>query len=241
MAVDANVLIFERVKEELRGGRTLSQAIDVGFKRAWPSIRDSNASTLITCGILYWFGSNFGASIIVGFATTLFLGVVISLFTAITVTRTFLNLLVPTGVATHPWLFGLPRGSIAVVSNRRASVERRLAQRKAARVTVQEVEEEEEEEEEESKPASRPLSLKERLALRRAGGGARAAQDEEAEEEEAEEEDVVSEAEVDVDAEVEETEAEEKVGSGTNGAARSGAQANKEETARAGSKRGVED
>ncbi len=241
MAVDANVLIFERVKEELRGGRTLSQAIDVGFKRAWPSIRDSNASTLITCGILYWFGSNFGASIIVGFATTLFLGVVISLFTAITVTRTFLNLLVPTGVATHPWLFGLPRGSIAVVSNRRASVERRLAQRKAARVTVQEVEEEEEEEEEESKPASRPLSLKERLALRRAGGGARAAQDEEAEEEEAEEEDVVSEAEVDVDAEAEETEAEEKVGSGTNGAARSGAQANKEETARAGSKRGVED
>lgn len=245
MAVDANVLIFERVKEELRGGRTLSQAIDVGFKRAWPSIRDSNASTLITCGILYWFGSNFGASIIVGFATTLFLGVVISLFTAITVTRTFLNLLVPTGVATHPALFGLPRGTITVVSNRRANVERRLAQRNAARAqALKEAEEEEEEEEEEEvKPANRPLSLKERLALRRAGG-ARAARDEEAEEEEAEEEDEVSEEEVDVDAEAEEAEAEEIVGSGTNGAARSGAQGNKEETARAGragSKRGVED
>jgi preprotein translocase subunit SecD len=114
MAVDANVLIFERVKEELRAGRLLASAIDVGWKRAWPSIRDSNISTLITCAVLYGFGSNFGATIIVGFASTLFLGVVISMFTAIVVTRTFLNLLVPTGVVSHPALFGLPRGSIAL-------------------------------------------------------------------------------------------------------------------------------
>ncbi|GHO75978.1 protein translocase subunit SecD [Ktedonobacter sp. SOSP1-85] len=108
MAVDANVLIFERVKEELREGRLLASAIDIGWKRAWPSIRDSNISTMITCAVLYIFGTNFGATIIVGFATTLFLGVVISMFTAITVTRTFLNLLVPTGVVNHPALFGLP-------------------------------------------------------------------------------------------------------------------------------------
>jgi preprotein translocase subunit SecD len=116
MAVDANVLIFERVKEELRAGRLLASAIDIGWKRAWPSIRDSNISTLITCAVLYGFGSNFGASIIVGFATTLFLGVLISMFTAVVVTRTFLNLLVPTGVVSHPALFGLPAGSIATAS-----------------------------------------------------------------------------------------------------------------------------
>jgi len=116
MAVDANVLIFERVKEELRAGRLLASAIDIGWKRAWPSIRDSNISTLITCAVLYYFGSNFGASIIVGFATTLFLGVIISMFTAITVTRTFLNVLVPTGAVSHPALFGLPAGSIATAS-----------------------------------------------------------------------------------------------------------------------------
>ena len=75
MAVDANVLIFERVKEELRAGRTMAAAIDIGFKRAWPSIRDSNASTLITCFILYWFGNTFGATLIIGFAINLGIGV----------------------------------------------------------------------------------------------------------------------------------------------------------------------
>lgn len=119
MAVDANVLIFERVKEELRDGRLLVDAISVGWKRAWPSIRDSNCSTMITCAVLYGFGQNFGATVIVGFATTLFLGVVISMFTAIVVTRTFLNLLVPTGVINHPALFGLPAGSIASAPLRR--------------------------------------------------------------------------------------------------------------------------
>ncbi len=112
MAVDANVLIFERVKEELRAGRLLSSAIDIGWKRAWPSIRDSNCSTMITCAVLYTFGQDFGASTISGFATTLFLGVVISLFTAVVVTRTFLNLLVPTGFINHPALFGLPADAI---------------------------------------------------------------------------------------------------------------------------------
>lgn len=116
MAVDANVLIFERIKEELRDGRLLAAAIDIGWKRAWPSIRDSNISTMITCAVLYVFGTNFGATIIVGFATTLFLGVVISMFTAVIVTRTFLNLLVPTGVINHPALFGLPAGSITATA-----------------------------------------------------------------------------------------------------------------------------
>jgi preprotein translocase subunit SecD len=114
MAVDANVLIFERIKEELRGGRTMAAAVDIGFKRAWPSIRDSNASTLITCVILYFFGNNFGATIIVGFATNLFIGVALSLITAVVVTRNFLNLLIPTGIATHPALYGLPREALAV-------------------------------------------------------------------------------------------------------------------------------
>ena len=91
MAVDANILIFERMKEELRWGRSLGAAINAGFDRAWTSIRDSNLSTIITCVILYWFGSNFGASVVRGFAITLFIGVVISMFTAVTVTRTFVS------------------------------------------------------------------------------------------------------------------------------------------------------
>jgi preprotein translocase subunit SecD len=97
MAVDANILIFERMKEELRSGRSMASALDVGFARAWTSIRDSNVSTLITCAILFWFGATFGASIIQGFALTLALGVVVSMFTAITVTRTFLRALQEVG------------------------------------------------------------------------------------------------------------------------------------------------
>jgi preprotein translocase subunit SecD len=91
VAVDANILIFERLKEELRAGRTLRNAIDLAWKRAWPSIRDSNITTLITCTILYWFGSTFGASLVKGFALNLALGVLISLFTAVVVTRTILH------------------------------------------------------------------------------------------------------------------------------------------------------
>ena len=108
VAVDANVLIFERMKEELRGGQRLRQAIDLGFSRAWPSIRDSNFSTLITCAILFWFGNTFGASIVKGFSLTLALGVLVSLFTAITVTRTFLHLILDNiRLAEHPRWFGV--------------------------------------------------------------------------------------------------------------------------------------
>jgi preprotein translocase subunit SecD len=91
MAVDANILIFERLKEELRAGRMLRPAIDLGWTRAWPSIRDSNISTLLTCLVLFIFGSTFGASIVKGFSLTLAIGVGTSLFTAIIVTRTFLH------------------------------------------------------------------------------------------------------------------------------------------------------
>ena len=91
-ALDANILQFERIKEELRKGRTLSQAVDLGWRRAWPSIRDSNLATIITSSILFWFGSTFGATIVKGFALTLALGVAVSLFTALFVTRTLLNL-----------------------------------------------------------------------------------------------------------------------------------------------------
>jgi preprotein translocase subunit SecD len=89
-ALDANILIFERMKEELRAGKTLNQALDQGWARAWSSIRDSNLSAIITSLILFWFGSTFGATIVKGFSLTLALGVGISLFTAIYVTRTLL-------------------------------------------------------------------------------------------------------------------------------------------------------
>lgn len=89
MAVDANILIFERIKEELRSGRILKIAIELGFSRAFPSIRDSNVSSLITCAILYWFGTGS----VRGFALTLAIGILVSLFTSITVTRTLLRAL----------------------------------------------------------------------------------------------------------------------------------------------------
>jgi preprotein translocase subunit SecD len=108
MAVDANILIFERMKEELRAGRTLSHAIDLGWSRAWPSIRDSNISTLITCVILFWFGNAFGASMVKGFAVTLSLGVLVSLFTAIVVSRTFLHVVLDNlKLSEHPRWFGI--------------------------------------------------------------------------------------------------------------------------------------
>ena len=109
MAVDANILIFERMKDELRSGRTMLSAINIGFNRAWPAIRDGNVSTLITCGILYWFSDQLGATIVQGFAVTLVIGVAISMFSAIVVSRTLMrvvalsplsrkiNLFTPTG------------------------------------------------------------------------------------------------------------------------------------------------
>lgn len=89
MAVDANILIFERMREELRWGKSHLAAITLGFDRAFPSIRDSNMSSLITCGILYWFGTG----IVRGFAITLAIGILVSLFSAITITRTFLRMI----------------------------------------------------------------------------------------------------------------------------------------------------
>lgn len=91
-ALDANILVFERMKEELRGGRVLRQAFDQGWSRAWPSIRDSNIAALITSAILFWFGSTFGATIVKGFSLTLAIGVAISLFSALYITRTLLAL-----------------------------------------------------------------------------------------------------------------------------------------------------
>jgi len=91
MAVDANILIFERLKEELRAGRSIRLAVEAGFNRAWPAIWDSNLSTLITCVVLFWFGNTFGASTVKGFAITLACGVLLSMFSAVVVTRTFLR------------------------------------------------------------------------------------------------------------------------------------------------------
>jgi protein-export membrane protein SecD len=89
IAVDANVLIFERIKEEMHTGKSVSEAITAGFSRAWLAIRDSNISNFITALILFWFGT----SLIKGFALTLGMGVVVSLFSAITITRIFLSTL----------------------------------------------------------------------------------------------------------------------------------------------------
>ncbi|MDA0733067.1 MAG: protein translocase subunit SecD [Chloroflexi bacterium] len=105
MAVDANVLIFERLKEELRIGRTLASSMEVGFSRAWPAIRDGNVSTIITCGVLLWFGSRLGGGLINGFALSLFIGVVVSMFTALVVSRNLLQLLAWIGLGHRVNLF----------------------------------------------------------------------------------------------------------------------------------------
>ncbi len=103
MAVDANILIFERTKEELRLGKSLPSAIEAGFSRAWNSILDSNVSSLITAFILYWFGS----SVIRGFALVLIIGVLVSMFTAITVTRTILRWIVQQDWARKARMYGV--------------------------------------------------------------------------------------------------------------------------------------
>jgi preprotein translocase subunit SecD len=113
MAVDANILVFERMKEEMREGRSYATAIEAGFRRAWPSIRDSNVSTLITTLILYVLGGGltipglgaFEAPLVQGFALTLAAGVLVSMFSALFVTRVFMRLIVGTGVARRSeWL-----------------------------------------------------------------------------------------------------------------------------------------
>ena len=91
LAVDANILIFERIKEEIRLGRSLGSAMDVGFNRAWPAIRDGNVSTLITCVVLLWFGNRLGGGLVNGFALSLLVGVLVSMFTAVLVSRNLLQ------------------------------------------------------------------------------------------------------------------------------------------------------
>ena len=108
MAVDANILIFERTKEELKAGRTLFTAINAGFDRALTSIFDSNMTTIITCVILYCLGT----SLVKGFALTLIIGVVTSMFTAITVTKNFMHLLFGAGQLKHPGWFGIKQSEI---------------------------------------------------------------------------------------------------------------------------------
>jgi len=109
MAVDANVLIFERMKEELKLGKPLGTAIEEGFKRAWPSIRDGNVTTILTCIILFWFGS----STIKGFALTLIIGVLISMFSAIVIARQFMLLTLRSQTEERKlWWFGVRKETL---------------------------------------------------------------------------------------------------------------------------------
>ena len=105
LAVDANILIFERIKEEIRLGRGLASAMEVGFNRAWPAIRDGNVSTLITCAVLLWFGNRLGGGLINGFALTLMVGVLVSMFTAVLVSRNLLQALQAMGLGRMAKLF----------------------------------------------------------------------------------------------------------------------------------------
>ena len=114
MAVDANILIFERMKEEVRIGRTLASSMEVGFGRAWPAIRDSNISTMITCVVLLWFGDRLGGGLVTGVAISLFIGVSVSMFTAVVVSRNLLQLMAWIGLSRRINLFtpeALPRSA----------------------------------------------------------------------------------------------------------------------------------
>ena len=122
MAVDANILIFERMKEELRSGKSLAQAIEAGFSRAWNSILDSNVSSLITASILYLFGS----SVIQGFALVLILGVLASMFTAIIVTRSILRLIVAREWSRKAWLWGVSESEFTARPTTRAALRREV-------------------------------------------------------------------------------------------------------------------
>jgi protein-export membrane protein SecD len=111
IAVDANVLIFERMKEEFRMGRTLGASIEAGFHRAWSAIWDSNVTTFIACIILFWLGNAaMHNSAVIGFAVTLFIGAIVSMFTAVLVTRTLLRAIAGTGLAKKPGLFTVTGG-----------------------------------------------------------------------------------------------------------------------------------
>jgi preprotein translocase subunit SecD len=109
MAVDANILIFERTKEELRAGKNLTASVEAGFNRAWNSILDSNVSTLITAFILYYFGT----SVVKGFALVLIIGVLVSMFTAIVLSRMMLRWIVQRDWARRAHLFGIDESELS--------------------------------------------------------------------------------------------------------------------------------
>jgi preprotein translocase subunit SecD len=113
MAVDANILIFERTKEEIRRGRNVHGALEEGFKRAWTSIRDGNVSSIITSLILVGLGTGF----VKGFALILIIGVLISMFTAVVITRTILRFLMGEWIEDKLWLIGINPKSKAQMSN----------------------------------------------------------------------------------------------------------------------------
>ena len=98
------------MKEEIRIGRTLASSMEVGFSRAWPAIRDSNVSTFITCGILLWFGAKLGGALVTGFALGLFIGVAVSMFTAVVVSRNLLQVTALAGLGRRLNLF-TPEGT----------------------------------------------------------------------------------------------------------------------------------
>ncbi|MGA7677911.1 MAG: protein translocase subunit SecD [Dehalococcoidia bacterium] len=107
MGVDGNVLVAERLKEELRRGRTLGAAIEEGFRQSWSAILDANVTVFIACAVLYWLGNTFGNFLVIGFATTLFIGTALSMFTQVVVTRTFLRTFVGLGMAKSPGAYGV--------------------------------------------------------------------------------------------------------------------------------------
>jgi len=125
VAVDANILISERTKEELRTGRALLGAIETGYRRAWPAILNSNVATMITCVILFWFGSRFGASAVTGFSITLFIGVATSMFTAVVVSHTLLRLVASTPLSRFTDMFTpVPGQVITAGADRRSQAQR---------------------------------------------------------------------------------------------------------------------
>ena len=107
MGVDGNVLVCERLKEELRSGSTLQRAVEQSFTQSWSAIWDSNVTVFIACVVLYWLGKTFGNFMVVGFATTLFIGVALSMFTQVVVTRAFLRTVASSGVAKSPRAYGV--------------------------------------------------------------------------------------------------------------------------------------
>jgi len=109
MGVDGNVLVAERLKEELRRGRTLGAAIEEGFRQSWSAILDANVTVIIACVVLYWLGNTFGNFLVLGFAVTLFIGTVLSMFTQVVVTRTFLRTIVGLGMVKSPAAYGVSK------------------------------------------------------------------------------------------------------------------------------------